>query len=247
MTRSTRFTVCSDSHGTEIDQVASAALLDFISDFKPQIRIHLGDIWNLDSLRKGASEEDKAKSLDDDFEAGEDFLSKYYKNSRNNVALLGNHDARLYDLANSTLGVFRDYAKEKIAKIEKTFKRHRATVLPYDARLGVYKLGKLNCIHGYYAGKNAAANHAKTYGNSIFGHVHAIDQASIEGIDEPVTSRCIGAMCQIDMPYNARQPNKLRHRNGWAYGYVYPDGSYTLFQAYRVGNRFTAATSFKDY
>lgn len=54
-------------------------------------------------------------------------------------------------------------------------------------------------------------------------------------------------MCVIDMPYNQRQTNKLRHQQGWVYGVIYDDGTYQAFQAKRVGNNFNIASHVKSY
>ena len=242
-----RFVIVADNHGDKIDKIASAALFDFISDFKPTIRIHLGDNWNFDSLRKGASDEEKAMSLDRDFTAGEDFLDRYFSRADKKVLLLGNHDQRLYDLANNNLGIVRDYANDKVSKLNKIFRSHKAKVLPYDSRLGVFPLGDLNCLHGYYAGKGAATKHAMVYGNCAYGHTHNVECASVEDINGPRVAHGIGSLCQIDMPYNSRMPNKLRQSNGWLAGYLYADGTTSTFQVTRNGNRFLCPTAFKVY
>jgi hypothetical protein len=75
-----RFVVASDNHGDMIDPIPSKALFDFLDDFKPEIRIHAGDNWDFRNLRKGASDDEKAHSLEDDWKSGCDFFEKFFKN-----------------------------------------------------------------------------------------------------------------------------------------------------------------------
>ena len=102
-----RFVICADSHGDMVDPVASKALFAHIADWKPQIRIHLGDAFDFRNLRRGASDEEKAHSLQDDWDAGSDFLRKFFDGGKQNHFLRGNHDERLYDLCGSATGIIR--------------------------------------------------------------------------------------------------------------------------------------------
>ena len=61
--RGERFIAVADNHGEEIDQLVAEAVLNFINDYRPTIRIHLGDAFDLKNLRKGASDEEKMASL----------------------------------------------------------------------------------------------------------------------------------------------------------------------------------------
>jgi predicted phosphodiesterase len=242
-----RFVAVADSHGHLIDNVTRKALLDFVSDYKPSIRLHLGDMFDFSPLRKGASEEERAQSLEEDYLAAEDFLADYFKGGKHNVALFGNHDARLFELEHSSNGVLRDYAKANTSRVLKILGQHKAATLPYDSRKGIYRLGDLNCLHGYFAGKSAAINHARVYGNCIYGHTHTIESAAVENLEQPSTANGIGCLCTVDMNYNSRMPNKLRQSNGWFAGVIYPNGTTSTFQVKRTGNKFLCASDFKIY
>jgi len=247
MIKSERFVIAADNHGDMIDPVTEKALFNFMKDFKPTIRIHLGDNFDFRNLRKGASDDEKAQSLKDDWNSGEDFVRRFYDGGKHNVFLRGNHDERLFDLANTTIGVMRDYAHDNIERFNSIFSKAKADVLPYDSRHGVYELGNIKCIHGYFAGKTAVQRHAAVYGNCVFGHIHSIDSCAVERHDEPGESRSIGALCKVDMEYNKKMPSHLRHNNGWVAGTLYSDNTYALFQTTRVGDNFTCSTSFKRY
>lgn len=239
--------IVADSHGDQLDPVAEKAALSFLKDYKPAIRIHLGDAFDFRNLRKGASDEEKAESLTEDWEMGSDFLRKYFDGGKINHFLRGNHDERLFDLQTSATGVMRDYAGDAAKRFNQLIKRCRAQMLPYDSRLGILRLGHLKCIHGYASGKGAAAVHARVYRHCIFGHIHTIESYPVETDEGQKEARAIGALCKIDMPYNSRQTNKLRHNNGWAYGIMFDDGTYQIWQASRIGDNFYAAHEVKTY
>jgi predicted phosphodiesterase len=243
--QSRRFVVASDSHGDQIDVTTETALLSFIADFKPQIRIHAGDVFDFRNLRRGASDDEKAHSLEDDWRMGSDFMRRFFDGGRENHFLRGNHDERLWTFANSATGLLRDYAHDGIARVEKLVAKSRAKMLPYDSRIGVLKLGALKVIHGYAAGIGAARKHAIVYRNCLFGHTHNCDVAGAESDEGVSEARGIGACCRLDMPYNAHQTGKLRHQNAFCYGLLFEDGTYQINQAKKIDGRFYVASDFR--
>jgi predicted phosphodiesterase len=243
--QSRRFVVASDSHGDQIDATTETALLSFIADFKPQIRIHAGDVFDFRNLRRGASDDEKAHSLEDDWQMGSDFMRRFFDGGKENHFLRGNHDERLWNFAHSATGLLRDYAHDGIARVEKLVAKSRARMLPYDSRIGVLKLGALKVIHGYAAGIGAARKHAIVYRNCLFGHTHNCDVAGAESDEGVSEARGIGACCRLDMPYNAHQTGKLRHQNAFCYGLLFSDGTYQLNQAKKIDGRFYVASDFR--
>jgi len=243
--QSRRFVVASDSHGDQIDATTETALLSFIADFKPQIRIHAGDVFDFRNLRRGASDDEKAHSLEDDWQMGSDFMRRFFDGGKENHFLRGNHDERLWNFAHSATGLLRDYAHDGIARVEKLVAKSRAKMLPYDSRLGVLKLGALKVIHGYAAGIGAARKHAIVYRNCLFGHTHNCDVAGAESDEGVSEARGIGACCRLDMPYNAHQTGKLRHQNAFCYGLLFEDGTYQINQAKKIDGRFYVASDFR--
>jgi hypothetical protein len=49
------------------------------------------------------------------------------------------------------------------------------------------------------------------------------------------------------MDYINAKTAKLRWANGWAFGLLYPDGTYTLMQARKINGHFDCAVDFKTY
>jgi hypothetical protein len=171
-TRPKRFIVAADNHGDMVDPQAKAAIMAFARDFAPDIAVHLGDNWDFRNLRKGASDDEKASSLEDDWEQGREFLREFLSHGKTTrVFLRGNHDERVWRFRESATGLLRDYAADGIKRIEGILKQARATMLPYDAADGIYRMGKLAMLHGYHVGVGAVRQHAAIYGSVIFGHV----------------------------------------------------------------------------
>lgn len=241
-----RFVIVADNHGDMQDERSVSALFDFIDDFKPTRRIHLGDNWDFRNLRRGASDEEKAASLENDWEHGTEFLLRFFDKGSRNHFLRGNHDERLWHFARSATGLVRDYALDGIQRVERLMKRRNAEMLPYDADLGILEMGKLSLLHGYHAGIGACRQHAAIYGNSVFGHVHTIESAPVPSRN-PAESRSIGCMCRRDMDYISSKTAKLRWANGWAFGILFDDGSYQLFQTRKINDRFYAASDIREY
>lgn len=248
MTKPRRFVVAGDSHATLICPRAEEAVLSFIKDFNPEVRIHLGDAWDLQALRAGATPIEQEASILEDFDAAHGFLSKYFKGGSENYYLEGNHDrVRIEQFAVSRQALVREAAAKALQDMDQILRKCRCVVLPYDSRKGVLRLGKLAIVHGYAHGIGATQKHARVYGNVLHGHTHTIEMASVERDTGPAVGRGIGALCKIDQPYNSRQMNKLRHANGWAYGYLFEDGSAEIFQAREINGAFYAARNIEAY
>ena len=82
------------SHGNRANKDALAAVLLFREQYRPDEVIHLGDAYDLASLRAGSlanpDDSDHADDYLDDIECGRDFLNAL----RPTVFIMGNHDQR---------------------------------------------------------------------------------------------------------------------------------------------------------
>lgn len=238
--------VVADSHGDMLDDKVAKALFAFMDDWKPEIRVHAGDAWDFRNLRRGASDDEKAASLVDDWDAGTEFLTKYFAGGKENWFLRGNHDERLWHFAGSATGLLRDYAQDGIKRVQQLMRKTKAVMLPYDAAHGVLRLGELRVVHGYHAGIGAARAHANVYRNVIFGHTHTIETSAIAAL-EPAEARSIGCLCVRDMDYVNAKTGKLRWGQGWASGILHDNGTYTLNQIRCIDGAFVAPVEFKTY
>jgi 3',5'-cyclic AMP phosphodiesterase CpdA len=238
----TRFTLGTDLHGDKQDGPTVKAFFEFDKVWKPEIKIFGGDLVDLRALRKGASQEEKCESMRADIEAGQAFLSRW----KPNYFLRGNHDERLWESAESASdGIVSDYARRGCQEFEDLCRSLKTKMLPYHKRDGVLKLGHLKILHGFHCGVYAARQTALIYGSALFGHIHAIDEHSIPGLDRRV-ARAVGCLCDLDMPYASRTPNTLRQAHGWAYGVINEKtGAYHVWQAEEIEGKWLLPTDLK--
>lgn len=231
----TKFVVGFDVHGDQVDKHASESFFKFIGLWKPKLRIFGGDLWDFRPLRKKASDEEKRESMRNDFDCGMEWIKRF----KPHFFVRGNHDERIYELAESEDGVRGDYASQGVGVIEATLKKMGCKMLPYHKREGVLRIGNhLKIVHGFASGIYASRVHALVYGSVLFGHTHAVDEHAIAGLERRVARNC-GCLCKLDMDYNARQMNTLKQSHGWAYGVINDRTSaYHVFQAEEVGGKF---------
>lgn len=242
-TRQKRFLFCSDYHGDMCDRHAARALLEFKRLWKPNITVFGGDLWDFRSIRKGASEEDKHASLLADYNMGLDFLHEL----KPDVFIHGNHDHRLSFIRDRGHGLMRDAAAKLCTEIDQECRALKCRQLPYHRQRGVFRLGKLKMMHGFYCGVTAARQHAQVYGSVLFGHIHAVDVASIPTLDGPRIARAVGCLCDLQMEWDSTRPSGLRQAHGWAYGFVDDvTGQYKVYQAEQLGGRWLVPTGFTE-
>jgi hypothetical protein len=127
MSKYQTFMCVGDNHGDKGDQVAFDGMREFIKDFRPKHRIHLGDCFDFRSIRRGVSTSDNEshESLREDVECGMEFISAM----KPTAFLYGNHEDRLHQMMfGSNNGVVRDYAYD----LDQVIRKHLRKT---DARL----------------------------------------------------------------------------------------------------------------
>lgn len=250
--------ICGDSHGDHLDLRAAEALFAFKKEYKPDTLVHLGDALDLACMRNGASKEDLALSLKQDFKEGCDFLKEFFKGkAENKIFLWGNHDQRLLDVMGSSSAIAADHAETMYLEFVRVLKRCGVDKADgfYDSRSGVAELYPFRFVHGYSCAQNTAKFHAEKYGGKfpcvVFGHTHYSGywrEITYDRIDAYACS----CMCDIDPSYASRNTSKLRHSIGWLFGwYDDDDGSYQLYpvEGKTTNGRmtFTATSKLKEY
>jgi hypothetical protein len=214
-----KFLYCADSHGNLIHDESRRKLLKFASDFKPHYRIHGGDLWDFSPLRGGASPEDRAGGISEDYNAGIQFLDEY----KPNMLTLGNHDDRIWQIGrDNSNGVLREHCAELSKQTEIEFKRRKITWTPYI--VGKYLRlpeGGPKFIHGFRSSMVSPAKlHHADWGSCIHGHVHKPDTYVATHADGglSMSSGCIGDIEK--MHYADRYSSKMGWRQGFIYGMI---------------------------
>ncbi len=219
-----------DPHGINQDIETNEAFFKFAEIWKPVHRIAGGDIWDFKQLRKKADAYEKRDSMAQDVAMGQQWIERL----RPTVFLRGNHDERLWDLAEQSEGIVADYAKLGVQRLEKVVSKLHCRMLPYNKRTGVYKLGSLKFIHGFITGVTAARRSAQVYGSVVMGHGHAIQHQPIEGLEQR-TGFMAGCLCKLELGYNRAHAGTLVWEHGFAYGAINErTGAFQYWQARRV-------------
>jgi hypothetical protein len=244
------FIAVGDNHGDKCDPVAWQGMREFIKEFKPMHRIHLGDCFDFRSLRKGvtSSDNESHESLHDDLNCGYEFLDEL----KPTAFLYGNHEDRLNLLANnSSSGVVRDYAFDVDSDIKARLKSLGCRkIYPYHADLGVHRLGPIAFVHGYTCNRYAVEEHATHYGEPggavIMGHIHRI-AASNARKHGGVVGFSGGCMClKKEMEYAKNRLATSQWGLGWTYGIV-EGNEWKVWQAHRFGSGWIWTTEIKTW
>ncbi len=238
----TKWVFVSDTHGDQIDPAASEAFFKFLKLYKPEIRIHGGDFLDVRPFRRGADEEEKRESMLVDLKCGREFIEQL----KPTHLTLGNHDIRLWDMAEASKGPLSDFSTQIVSELEELFRSIGCnTVIPYD-KSKILEIGKLKCVHGFAHGVTAARKMASVYGSILFGHTHSIQSHSVEGLSNRVAMNT-GCLCKINMDYNRANLGSMSQRHGWAYGVLdNKTGEYQAWQAQDINGRWLFATNFKE-
>jgi len=242
MSKPRRFVFATDLHGDRQDAAAVKVLHEVCKDFKPDLRIFGGDLFDFRPLRRGASAEEQCETMQNDWNAGVEFLHAW----KPTHLLMGNHDDRLFELAeNSSSGIKADYARKLAGDLENQLRKLKCDWRPYHKRHGVFSFGKLNFIHGYHHGQQAVRQHAAVYNNVIHGHTHAFDSFTFGSFNERKAAYSCGGLLKVDQNYNKRFTSTLRHETGFYLGQIHSDGSFNVQEIRQTNGTWWAPTGFK--
>jgi hypothetical protein len=213
-----RFIAVADNHGRLVDKAAVLKLQSFIDSWNPHYRIHLGDLWDFSPLRRGASQEEKADGISEDYQCGLEFLDVF----RPNFLTLGNHDDRIWlHSTHCADGILRETCQKLASDSEREFRKRRIEFVPYHVnRFLRMPEGGPKLIHGFRATMYPAKAHFENWGECLHGHVHKPDTYVARFIDGS-QSFSVGCLADINlMTYADRTPAKLAWRNGWVGGLI---------------------------
>lgn len=204
------------THGDLVDPKATKVLKDFMADWKPKHRVHLGDCFDFRSLRKGASQEERQERLLPDYQAGMELLDWY----RPQILTLGNHDHRIWRAAKETSNMAMAEMFEGFCmKAEDDFRKLKIAVTPWGVHnYAQLPIGGPKLLHGYMSTVNPARSHYERYNSCILAHVHKPDYYEARNIDGG-KSYTVGTLADIErMSYADGYTAKLGWRQSFLYG-----------------------------
>lgn len=229
-----------DIHYPEHSKKCLTLVNKFIKDFNPDTIIYQGDQLDLGSI--SAWDKDKpllkeSKRLWKEYTDFDNDVLKVHetitKRACERVFIIGNHEyrAQRYIEKNPELeGMIEP-------EIYLELKDRGYTVVDYNK---VYKLGKLNVIHGFYYNTHHAAHTVGAFeGNVVYCHTHTSQEFTkttpLDASDFH-TATCLPCLCNLNPEYQKNKPSSWI--NGFGVAYLSPDGSYSLYRIIIVNGQF---------
>lgn len=210
------------SHGIHADPKAINAVLRFREAFKPDACIHLGDFCDTTAFRSGAKgTNDEAEPIQPDVDGGLEFLDALAPT----LVFCGNHEDRLFRLANSPNAIVSHCAHGVINEIYATCQRLKAQLVEWSGIEQGRIIGGYRFMHGVFFNENATRDHAEAFGNVVHAHTHRAGVAKGRRSDSP-TGYAVGTLTRR----GAMEYAKTRRATmAWSGGFVW--GEYTDHEA----------------
>jgi hypothetical protein len=210
------------SHGNLASRDAIDAVLRFRRDWKPDTTIHLGDFLDTAAFRSGAKgSKDESEPIAPDVDAGLQFL----KDLSPTHVFCGNHEARLWSLAEHHNAIVAECAAHIVQSINTTAAGIGAKLITYKGVWSGLDIGGFRYCHGTVYNENACRDMAEMYGNVVFAHTHRAGVAKGRRSDNP-TGYCVGTLTSVpNMDYASTRRATL----SWSAGFVW--GEYTDTQS----------------
>jgi hypothetical protein len=164
----------SDLHVPFHDLVAWRVVMELIEDFRPQLILLGGDLFDCYPISDHDQEPGRADYLQDEFDAAQPLWRELEDRCRGATVVFwkGNHEERIDRMQRRHRALFRLRSLEIPVAAEMP---RRWLYYPNQTR---YRLGPLNCIHGDLKGRGNSVAHAaagilkKLRTSAIFGHFH---------------------------------------------------------------------------
>ena len=208
-----RFVYLPDPHGHHVHRPSWEVVKQFVQDYLPDRVIYGGDVFDLSPIRRGASAEEKAQSMQPDFDAG---MQLFYDVPPTDF-VQGNHDYRAWNVAKNDPGPIGDFCRHLVQQIEAWAKAENVALYPYRANVFCPVGSRLKAMHGNIAQMHSAYSMAQMYGCVLFGHIHRQEYARARALDVREAWSC-GCLSEIYQPYNETGTAVLRHAHGFAFG-----------------------------
>lgn len=203
------------SHGNLINKGARDAVLKFRDRWKPDTVVHCGDFLDTAAFRSGAhGTADEARPISPDVECGLEFLEAL----RPTLILLGNHEDRLWKLAQHYNAIVQLAAAQIIAEINEVAAGLHAEVVPWNILNGYRIIGGYTYCHGWMIGENAIRDHAEALGSVVHAHTHRAGMAKGRRSDNP-SGYCVGTLANIPaLDYAKSRRSTLAWSSGFVWG-----------------------------
>jgi len=200
-----------DIHYPHYEQKVMDAVEEFMLDYEPDEIIYMGDQMSLDCISSWNKRKPLLKEgqrLLKEYEGFDHHILETHENithpDTKRTFMMGNHENRVawYCEEHPELEGIIDI-DQHLNLTERGY-----NIIPYNE---IYKIGKLNVIHGFYWNKYHAAKTIEAFeGNVVYAHVHNPQMYSkISPIDRKGyhTATSLPCLCNIKPDYGKNAPN----------------------------------------
>lgn len=219
------------------------AFFTAIDDLKPDIRVHLGDVFDFRKLRRRVSGKDLNSELKPDVAAGLAFLRRY----RPQVLTSGNHCWRLWETLKEGDSDAQELCAIYIERIDTALSAIGCKFVPYDVEHGWWQYRGVGPRfgHGYSCGIGSLRKHALCIGHCIIAHIHGPGHVAVERLDRAEAYSSGGLPDASEMNYARRCFATLAWRHSWIYGAIEDkSGQYVAWEVRKIGNKWIYPTGF---
>jgi len=200
-----------DIHYPHYDSKVMDSVAEFMVDYDPDEIVYMGDQISLDCIsvwNKNKPLLKEGQRLIRDFNNfDKDILQVHENITRPGIKrtfMIGNHEERLqwYIEMHPEL--------EEMIEIDRNLRLQERgyKIIPFN---GIYKIGKLSVIHGYYWNKYHANKTLEAFeGNVVYSHVHNPQMyAKVSPVDRKGyhTATSLPCLCNIKPDYKKNAPN----------------------------------------
>jgi len=215
-----------DIHYPEHDKPCINIVYDFTKDLQPDYFILGGDQLDMSCIsiyNKGKPKLLENKRLKRDYQNFQknilDRFEAILPDKCKKVFMIGNHEYRVTRLIES------DPQYEGFIEVENNLDLSDWEIIPYN---GIYSIGYMNFIHGYYTNKYHSSKTLSVYGDNIFyGHTHNhqafTSTTKIENL--PKIGMGVGCLCNKNPDWMHNKPNSWVHE--FLHFTVFSDGTFS--------------------
>jgi len=200
-----------DIHYPHYDERVMDSVGEFIVDYQPHEIVYMGDQLSLDCIswwhRKKPLLKEGQRLIKDYKNFDRDILQVHEALTgpeTRRTFMIGNHEERV------NWYIEQHPELEDLIDIDRNLKltKRGYKIVPYN---GIYKIGKLSLIHGFYWNKYHAAKTLEAFeGNVVYGHVHNPQMfAKVTPVDRKGyhTATALPCLCNIKPDYKKNAPN----------------------------------------
>ena len=203
------------THGVYADQTAIDTVLAFADRWKPERRIHLGDVGDYAAFRTGAKgTKDEAAELEPDSAAVVSLIERYAPTD----LLIGNHDLRIWRATTAINAITAKAAQALRNEFLTACDKVGANVIDtYDINRSYLRIADTLFLHGFMYGEQALRDHAEHFGRCVHAHWHKPGIAHGRRADHP-TAFCVGTLADIE---KLEYANTRRATAAWGQAFTF--------------------------